>query len=57
MSLSMREEYSEWSMQDVLGFFVDGFTFEDGEEVYRYETFFDATNQKVLFKLILKKED
>lgn len=56
MSRTMRTEYSEWSMKDVFGYFVDGFTFE-GESVYRYETFIDPTTQKVLFKLILMKED
>lgn len=51
--MKMRVEYAEYSLKDVLGYFVDGFTFE-GEKVYRYETFIDPFTHKVMFKLILE---
>ena len=52
--MTMRVEHVEYSLKDVLGYFVEGFKFE-GEKVYRYETFIDPFTHKVMFKLILEE--
>lgn len=45
--------YVEVDLKDVLNHYLQGYSFTDGNQIIRSESFIDPVKEKVIFKLII----
>ena len=54
---TLETRYQEHSIDAVWRYFVDGFTPVKGERIRTFEAFYDVAQGKVVFKLVVEKQD
>lgn len=53
----MRLEYQDFPISKVIEYFTEGFTFPEGEKLYKIEWFYDPHKATVILRLFVHEKD